>query len=553
MSCEVSYINQYIRANNNMIITETSHVSIMPAWLRHLLGAIPILGVFIILEIYTNINLSPVTVVFADTYTVSDQDLTVSVSVETEIYVAQPFEYKVNVVYNPDTIAPDFRKLLRETRIAPFEQLQFTRPSITETERAGGAKEYTLSYPVLGLEVVPHTEYELHPVSLYYRDLSAGEEHFVTVQPGQIKIIGYYPREIFGIPFQPLKGVISDNKLQKQVAIFIGALFFLIVGGILIFKSFRSRSELTDIEDIREQYHAINKLHSQNNRQSVLALERIFLQLLLRYRANKAYEFWTKKYHDKDPYWKDYITEIKISFQSGYSHKEIDRPSVGTIKKQLDNIFEYIESEIIADKDEKFAEMQGTFIQRIARNKILFASGVASIFVTLVLIILLSNPLIWLDRDIVLYNSWVERIPARMFEQNRDNEAGSADVEMLGNISEQMGVFEKLKSEVHKSRYLYNFGTVVSKAYVATMMGSDTEEGMSMEEEEQGATPSFEYPVLLLTNAARYYPHDENTRRNLELAIMYLENEKKDDSGQQQGETGPPLPGFSRDLTPLLF
>jgi hypothetical protein len=57
----------------------------------------------------------------------------------------------------------------------------------------------------------------------------------------------------------------------------------------------------------------------------------------------------------------------------------------------------------------------------------------------------------------------------------------------------------------------------------------------------------------LLANSARFYPFDEDIRRNLEVVIRLKESQDNKESGEIQGELGPPTPGFSRDMNPLLF
>jgi len=527
-------------------------------WHYHLFGIILIFCIPILLSSLTkkNINL-PFSEVVAGTTTVTHKHLTFSVELESSVHIAQPFSYTLKILYNSDYVAPDFRRLLREVRISPFEQLYFSRPSITETVISRDSKEFMLSYPIFGINVVPHTEYELQPITLYYTDIISDENHSLTIQPESVGITGYYPQQFLDIPFQPIKGAVSDDTAQTKVLILVAVIFFVTIGGSFLISSVKPRYKLSDVEDVLEHCRAI-KLHSQNTRPNVLAIERIFLQLLLRYRGNNAYQFWTNKLSNTDIVWKEYIETMKNHLRRGYSAEESDHPDLDLINNNLEKIVEHIENDITAERLKQLEIMRGSFYQRIKKHKMLFGGGIACMALTLLLITLLAKPSIWQNDEIIIYNSWIQRLPPRMFDENGDGGFRSLDVEMLSNIAEQMGVYEKLKSEVLKSKYLYNYGTILSKAYIATIMGSSNSEesgmaAMHMEEEEIADTPSFEFPVLLLATSARFYPYDEDTRRNLELAIMYRENEEKDDSGQQPGDIGPPLPGFSRDLEPVYF
>ena len=127
------------------------------------------------------------------------------------------------------------------------------------------------------------------------------------------------------------------------------------------------------------------------------------------------------------------------------------------------------------------------------------------------------------------------------------------DVQMLVQFAEQQDILQKLQQDTVKSFYLYNFGTIVARAYVSILSGENQDEEEAGEDESTNK-PSFEFPLQLLANAVRLYPQTEEARRNLELAIVLREAEKKEeDSGKVQGEVGPPLPGFSRDMKQILF
>jgi hypothetical protein len=213
-------------------------------------------------------------------------------------------------------------------------------------------------------------------------------------------------------------------------------------------------------------------------------------------------------------------------------------------------MFRHIEPEVILERLKRLAEIHGTLRQRISGRKLLFAGGIAGLAAAASLLVLVVRPALWMDNDIEVFNRWTGSLPPRIFEMARDSDLTTLDVEMLGHLSDLQRPMDLLESGEFKGKYLYNYGTVVAKVYAAIHSG-DTR---AMEEEEEAAEPpSFEFPVTLLANSARYHPFDEDARRNLELAIMWRESEDKVDAGEAVGDEGPPMPGFSRDQSPLQF
>lgn len=481
----------------------------------------------------------------------SNPDISINAEVSTSAYIGEPFEYKIRVIYKPESVKPDFSKLIRGIRFVPLEQLNLSRPSITESTLASGENEYLLSYPVFAINVVPHNTYVLDPVKLSYRNLKTNENLQITIQPGSVDISAYYPKDISGIPFQPLKGTLLNYQEHKRMAIALGAIIFLTLGSLMIFNSARQRivKLFSRADVLRNQYEQISA-NSPTDRQSVLLYERIYLSLVSCYMMLTARDFWIRDPQTSDPFLQQNFKNMKHNLLAGYSVSAPESVKIKSIRELLDSIFNYVEPDSVKERLKQFTDTQGTVKQRIANRKTLFIGGTMSSLLALLLLVFFVKPSIWMDSDIGIYNNWINSLPDRMFDESRDSEMSSMDVEMLVNFSEIQKVFEQLKSQQLKGKYLYNFGTIVSKAYIAILSGADATQ---QEEIEAAAPPSFDFPVQLLSNAARLYPHDEDTRRNLELAIMWRENEDRKDSDKAEGETGPPLPGFSRDLSPLLF
>jgi hypothetical protein len=248
------------------------------------------------------------------------------------------------------------------------------------------------------------------------------------------------------------------------------------------------------------------------------------------------------------PFWMERTSQLKQPLESAYSIAGPIDNDVQIIEENIENVYLKINQE---SEDENIlvqSKLEGTKLQRIARHKFSFAGGIAGILICLMFVYLLFSPDLWMDKDVTIFNNWIGSLPERILDESNDRNMGTLDVEMLGYISDQQQVLENLESDIVRSAYLYDYGTLVGKIYkiILTMPPVD-------DEEEATQPPSFEFPVQLLANAARFYPFDEDIRRNLEVVIRLKESQDSKDSGEIQGELGPPTPGFSRDMNPLLF
>ncbi len=483
------------------------------------------------------------------------QNFSITVQADDEVYVGEPFEYRIRVLYRSDKVVPDFPGLVRNVRFVPFEQTYLSRPAITNRPYATGINEYVLSYPVLGISVLPHAAYTLDPIRLTYHIKGDEKLHEKLLDPIEVKIGAYYPPEIFGIPFQPLQVAIQDYYLLKQLAIGLAALLLLLAGGLLIRSALRKQqySVTTEADRIRQQYDAVASA-TVDNRQSLLGYERVFLSLLIYYRKYTAREFWVREPGQGDTHWRQYLLELKQGFRPAYHQAvEPDLASVGTVRDTVQQIFSYFDADIRAERLATLDQLQGTLRQRLSHNRWRFAIGALILLFGSVFFILLVRPVLWRDADTALYNGWINGLPVRMFDNSQDNKLGTVDVQMLVQMSEEQEILQKLVNDRIKSAYLYDYGTLVARAYIAIISGENVD-AQESEETEAPNKPSFEFPKQLLANSVRLFPDNEDSRRNLELAIMLRESEKKDDENSKvEGELGPPLPGFSRDMKQLQF
>ncbi|MGK0296720.1 MAG: hypothetical protein ACI9XC_000312 [Gammaproteobacteria bacterium] len=512
-----------------------------------------ILGLFFIFvlagALFTDSSLSPSKKINSIQLPQSDEDILVTSEVSNNVHVGEPFEYKLRVIYRPEKVRPDFRQLLRDVRFVPFEQLHRSRTSIIETVYSAEYSEYVLAYTVVGIDVVPGNEYALDSVKLNYTEIETDQMGFIELVPEIVTIDMYSQQNALDIPFQPIKGKMMDDTIYKRLVIIFCISIFLIFGLGLLWAAIRKKTRFGhSIAD--KLYGQIEKLRIQqgNKRQKIIQYEKIIMSLFKHYGNRTAKAFWAPQTDLGQPFWMERSSQLKQPLETAYSITDPNDNDIQIIEENIENVYLKIDQESADERLIVLNKLEGTKLQRIARHKFTFAGGVAGTLICLMFVYLLISPELWMDKDATIFNNWIGSLPERILDESNDHDMGTLDVEMLGHISDQQQVLENLQSDIVRSAYLYDYGTLVGKIFkvILTMPPAD-------EEEEATEPPSFEFPVQLLANSARFYPFDEDIRRNLEVVIRLKERQDNKDSGEIQGELGPPTPGFSRDMNPLLF
>ena len=477
-----------------------------------------------------------------------EQVISVKTEVSDLVHVGEPFDYKIIVGFRSDKIKPDFTQLLRDVRISPFEQIHRSRTTIIENDFSENYREYAITYSIVGIDVVPGKLYTLGPVKVNYTEIGRDKIDSIMVEPKSVTIDMYSVENAIEIPFQPLRGVLKNNAIYKQITIISCLFIFLFIGVVSVWNSVRRRhfSSQSVADKLRNKFNEVRNLRG-GKRQKVILFEKIILSFFKHYGNQSAKIFWSRKRDKIKSFWQEQAKKLKQPFESAYSYAGPLEKDIQIIEENFENVCLEIEPESAKERLNILDELEGTRWQRIARKKVTFVCGIAGLFISLIFLYLLISPKIWMDKDVITFNDWLEILPERLLEETNNHDLGLLDVEMLENISDQKQVLENLEADSLKSAYLYNYGTLVGKVYkvVLTMPSQD--------EEEATEPPSFEFPVQLLANAARYYPYDEDVRRNLEIAIRLKESQDNTESGEVQGELGPPTPGFSRDMNPVLF
>jgi hypothetical protein len=511
-----------------------------------------ILGLLIIIvlagAVFTDSSSSPSQKINTIQLPQPDQDILMTSEISNNVHVGEPFEYKLRVIYRPENVRPDFRQLLRDVRFVPFEQLHRSRTSIIENTYSAEYSEYVLAYSVVGIDVVPGNEYILDSVRLNYTEIASDQIDFIELDPEIVTIDMYFQQNALDIPFQPFKGMMMDDTIYKRLVIIFCISIFLVFGLGLIWVAIRKRNSFG--YSIADKLHGqIEKLRIQNNskRQKIIQYEKIIMSLFKHYGNRSAKVFWASQADVGHPFWSERSNQLKQPLETAYSTTGPNDNDIQIIEENIENVYMKIDQETIDERLTVLNQLEGTKLQRIARHKFTFVGGVTSTFICLIFVYLFFSPELWMDKDATIFNNWIGSLPERILDESNDHDLGTLDVEMLGHISDQQQVLENLQSDIVRSAYLYDYGTLVGKIFkvILTMPPAD--------EEEVTEPPSFEFPVQLLANSARFYPFDEDIRRNLEVVIRLKESQDNKESGEIQGELGPPTPGFSRDMNPLLF
>jgi hypothetical protein len=93
--------------------------------------------------------------------------------------VGEPIRYRARILYRPDRVAPDLDQFVRSLSFLPVEK----RESFENLDSVGGGiNEYTLEYILQGVDVSPHTSYQLDPVVLFYKQTDSSVRELLSLR-----------------------------------------------------------------------------------------------------------------------------------------------------------------------------------------------------------------------------------------------------------------------------------------------------------------------------------------------------------------------------------
>jgi hypothetical protein len=478
-----------------------------------------------------------------------DEDIRLEVSSDISVHAAEPFDYQVRVLYRPDKVSPDFRQLLRDVNFAPFEQRHKTRTRIVENKGNGLIHKYVLSYTIVGIDVLPGSPYELEEVSISYKNVGSNSMEIINHESVSVLIAPYYEGNPLDMMLEPAKGPVDDNRILVLSLLAGCLLLFLLLCGTLlrkvIIKPDISPRALAD--QLRDRFNEI-KASANDRRSKLIEYEKLILSIFKSYGKRAAIGFWLAADSDDGSSWSRMETAIKPAIEYAYRTTGPGDPDLRSVESNFEQFYLDVESQVDNERQAMLMELQGTVGQRIRRNRFGMSAVVVSLVIAMIFLYLIINQDIWADQDARVFNTWLNSLPERLMVEDAQHGLNNLDIEMLGHISDEQRVLEKLQSDSLRSAYLYNYGTLATNIYKSILLNPPQDE-----EEEVPEPPTFEFPLQLMANAARFNPDDEDVRRNLEIIIGLKESQKKEESGDIQGELGPPTPGFSRDLNPRLF
>ncbi len=478
-----------------------------------------------------------------------NQNIHVITKIEPAIYVGEPFEYQIRVVYRQDKVIPDFRQLLRDVNFVPFEQKHKSRTNINEYSYDENINEYFLSYSIVGVDVLPGNTYSFNDISIRYTQIESSTISSISAQTSPVIIKRYYTDQALDIPLRDLKGTVEDNATVIHGLLITGLFLFFLLSGVLIICVIRKQNvnALSIAEQIQNRYMHV-KQTVLNPRTKLIEYEKLILSIFRSYGSKTALGFWQSRILGEDSLWTQSGAAIKPALESAYSDSGPQEQDIQTIETNFDRVYIGIEQQSTEEKAFLEQKLQGNIRQRIKNNRFNFMAGIMAAIIGFIFLYLSLNQHVWINQDAQIFNHWINSLPDKLLEEEKRHDLNNIDIEMLGHISDELRVLENTQSDLYRSRYLYNYGTLATIIYKSILLMPPRDQ-----EEEVPEPPTFEFPLLLMANSVRFNPEDEDIRRNLEIIIGLKENQKKEESGEVEGELGPPTPGFSRDMNPLLF
>lgn len=478
-----------------------------------------------------------------------NQNIHVITKIEPAIYVGEPFEYQIRVVYRSDKVIPDFRQLLRDVSFVPFEQKHKSRTNINEYSYDENINEYVLSYAIVGVDVLPGNSYNFDEITVRYTQIESNVVSSVSAQPSPVTIKRYYTAQALDNPLQALKGTVEDNATVIQGLLITCLFLFFILSGVLIISVIRRRDVKAQsiAENLQYKFKHI-KDTVQNPRKKLIEYEKLILSIFRSYGSRTALSFWQSRVSGEHSLWTQSGAAIKPALESAYSDCGPQDQDIQTIETNFDRVYIGIEQQSSEERAFLEQKLHGNVRQRIKKNRFNFIVGFMAAIISLIFLYLSINQHVWINQDAQVFNKWINSLPDRLLEEEKRHDLNNIDIEMLGHISDEQRVLENTQLDFYRSRYLYNYGTLATIIYKSILLMPPRDE-----EEEAPEPPTFEFPLLLMKNSVRFNPEDEDIRRNLEIIIGLKESQKKEESGEIEGELGPPTPGFSRDMNPLLF
>ena len=429
-------------------------------------------------------------------------------------YVAgEPIKYRARVVYRSDRVVPDFNQFVRSVSFLPIEKREYV-----ETHRGitGSLGEYTLDYILQGVDVAPHTTYQLDPAVLFYKraDSTARELLSLHISAPPVFFTQRYPGDVSKIPLKELKGEINGAYRLRQAVIGTGGTVLLGLGLFVLWRHGRRRKtqELSETERLWQEFHEIDK-SSLDPRNYLLKCEKIITRIFQARAGLSPVAFWLHKEPDEE-FWKNLATKIRQILDKSYRPSDLAQEDADNVADILNDTF----SKIVFE-DRLKREAEPSLIIRLKQQPRILAIGSTCFGLAIVMFSLAVLPELWLSPDLVHYNNTVRTLsPSPVIEE-------AEPLVELGSQSEDA---------IIKAAAYYNAGTIkghIKPSGDPPMREQELLEVVFLPEVSLDAYIDNEESVEMLfasagwlreakdnlQDAVRADPYDEDIIRNLEL------------------------------------
>jgi hypothetical protein len=447
----------------------------------------------------------------------ADADIAGWASADRDSYfVGDTIKYQVRVLYRDSRINPDFNMFERSASFPPFEKRE-----VRESEQVvfDDVKAFTLDLVLQAVEVVPDTTYRLDPIVVYYspQGKPATALQSLRITPQSIHVTSYYPQDVSATPLRPLKDAIDDWSGPRQAVLATSGGVLLALSGFLLWRFGRKRrtAELSEPERLWREFHALAPA-SLGHRAYLLSCERIFTRLLHWRTGISPGTFWAGTTPGDDA-WKEYSARARQLLNKSYRP---EGPAAGDVERFSALLNEALSS-VVAEERLKREEEPSPF-NRILQQPGVLATSATSAAVAILILTLAAQPGRWLSPDVLRYNEAVRAAVAEETIPDRSSE--------FSKVGEQAGI------GTVKAAALYNAGTIRARlgASSTAPFGEmellhavfQKEEPIHVFLDDQDSIDMLLNSAVLLRQAERDLktavradPHDEDTRRNLELVI----------------------------------
>jgi len=427
---------------------------------------------------------------------------------------------RIRVLWRKEIVTPDFDSFQGSVSFFPLDH----RDSfVSERNLPGGVREYIADFVLQAVNVETTESYLLATATVYYTSTrtDTGELQALRINPPALHIGELYPRDISDISLIALKPGIDEPTLLRQ---WLMALFGLALLGLALNLTWRygrrrPDSSLLEAERLWYEFDAL-KSERKDNRQYILACEKIFIPALLQRTGLSATDLWSGRDNGIGE-WRDLTDDARSILSQSY-HPE--QPGDEVVKR-ISTLIKELLGPLVSEEQLR-REQLPSLVTRLQGEPVVLATGVFFVLSAIVLFALAAMPSSWVSTEISRYN-----IAMEMIEDSETLERGFSEISNLAKDAED---------EMVRAASLYNLGSLLtdprlsgqSPLLQSELLNSIFVEDMTLDRLLHALEMDAEFELLgVLGDTARRYvqaesamkaavrisPHDLDVRRNLEI------------------------------------